>query len=737
MTDTDNENTWKEHGLTKAEYERILELMGRKPNYLELALFGVMWSEHCCYKHSKLQLKKFPTAGPQVLQGPGENAGVVDLGGGWGVAFKMESHNHPSAIEPFQGAATGVGGIIRDIFAMGARPVASLDSLRFGDISNLRVKALLNGVVAGIGAYGNCMGIPTVAGEVYFHPAFQGNPLVNAMSVGLLRTDRIFRGRADGVGNVVMLVGARTGRDGIKGASFASEELSDRDPDKRHNVQVGDPFMEKLLLEATLEILEQGLVVGLQDLGAAGLTSSGCEMAGRAGSGLYMDLDKVPLREQGLADWEMMLSESQERMLLIVEPAKAEAVRKVFDKWDLLSTAVGEVTGDACFTLKRGERVLASIPAAFLTEKAPVYAQEYVEPEYYKILKEADLSPVHNCEDFSDLLAKLLSSPNLSSRHWVYEQYDSTVGLNTVIGPSGDGALLRVPGTRKGIALSCDCNSRYAYLDPFLGGAIAVAESALNVAVTGARPLALTNCLNFGNPENPEIFWQFVRATDGLAEAARALDTPVTGGNVSFYNEYDGKAIHPAPVIGMLGLLEDLDFRLTFHFKNIGDLVILIGLTKDELGASEAHYLMTGRDEGPVPSLDLALAARLNSFLVRAASLRVLESAHDCADGGLAVALAEAAFPLELGLELAWQGDVSAAAMFFGETQSRVVASVSPANFTKTAELMASFGLPFLTLGRVSGDGIISLRYNASRISAQTLEFKALWRGALQKVAEI
>jgi phosphoribosylformylglycinamidine synthase len=737
MNLNENEDLWKEHGLTEDEYGRILMLMGRRPNYLELALFGVMWSEHCCYKSSKLQLKKFPVDGPHVLQGPGENAGVVDLGDGWGVAFKMESHNHPSAIEPFQGAATGVGGIIRDIFAMGARPVASLDSLRFGEISNPRVKALLNGVVAGIGSYGNCMGIPTVAGETYFHPAFQGNPLVNAMSVGLLKTDRIFRGRADGVGNIVMLVGARTGRDGIKGASFASEELSDQDPDKRHNVQVGDPFMEKLLLEATLEILEQDLVVGLQDLGAAGLTSSGCEMAGRAGSGLYMDLDRVPLREQGLADWEMMLSESQERMLLIVEPSKVEAVRKVFDKWDLLSTAVGEVTGDGCFTLKRGERVIATIPAAYLTDQAPVYSREYAEPEYFRRLKEADLSPVRDCEDFKGLLERLLSSPNLSSRHWVYEQYDSSVGLNTVTGPSGDGALLRVPGTRKGIALSCDCNSRYVYLDPYLGGAIAVAEAALNVAVTGARPIALTNCLNFGTPDNPEIFWQFVKATDGLADAARALDTPVTGGNVSFYNEYDGRAIHPTPVIGMLGLLDDLDRRMTFHFKKPGDIVILIGRTFEELGASEAHFLLTGRDEGPVPRLDLAVASKLNAFLVKAASLALFESAHDCADGGLAVALAEAAFPLELGLQLAWKGDVTPAAALFGESQSRVVASVAPENFTKTAELLASFALPFSTLGRVAERGVLSVKYNAAEFSVPVTELKSLWRGALEKEAAI
>jgi phosphoribosylformylglycinamidine synthase len=732
-----NPNLWKEHGLTESEYLRILELMGRQPNYLELALFGVMWSEHCCYKDSKNQLKKFPTTGPQVLQGPGENAGIVDIGDGFGVAFKMESHNHPSAIEPFQGAATGVGGIIRDIFAMGARPVASLDSLRFGDINNHRVKTLLNGVVSGIGAYGNCMGIPTVAGEVFFHPSFQGNPLVNAMSVGLLKTDKIFRGKATGVGNIVMLVGSRTGRDGIKGASFASEELSDKDADKRHNVQVGDPFMEKLLLEATLEILAADLVVGLQDLGAAGLTSSGCEMAGRAGNGLYMDLDKVPLREEGLADWEMMLSESQERMLLIVEPSKTEAVRAVFDKWDLLATDIGNVTDDGCFTLKRGEKILASIPAAYLTEQAPVYSRPTREPEYFKKSQNADLSPVRDYKDPLELLKKLLGSPNLCSKHWVYEQYDISVGLNTVIGPKGDAALLRVPGTRKGIALTTDCNSRYVWLNPYWGTAIAVAEAALNVAVTGAKPLAITNCLNFGNPENPEIYWQFVQATDGLAEAARRLNTPVTGGNVSFYNEYDGKAIFPTPVIGMVGYLDNLDNRISFHFKNPGDSIIMIGKSLEELGASEAHQVLTGRDEGPVPVLDLDLAARLNDFLVEAASLKLLASAHDLADGGLAVALVEAAIPQGLGFDLAWKDGLSTGAALFGETQSRALVSFTPAKLAPLQDLLNKYRLPSTALGKVSSEPILKFSYNSVNFRASLEELIQPWRDSLQKLATI
>ncbi|MDR1486925.1 MAG: phosphoribosylformylglycinamidine synthase subunit PurL [Deltaproteobacteria bacterium] len=734
---TSTEALFREHGLTEHEYDLIVEMMGRTPNYLELSLFGVMWSEHCGYKNSKAHLKKFPTKGPHVLQGPGENAGVIDIGDGLAVAFKMESHNHPSAIEPYQGAATGVGGIIRDIFAMGARPIASLDSLRFGDINDARVKRLLNGVVEGIGGYGNCMGIPTVAGDLYFHPSFQGNPLVNAMCVGLLRSDAIYRGQATGAENIVMLVGARTGRDGLKGASFASEELSDKDHDKRPNVQVGDPFMEKLLMEATLEILKEGLVVGLQDLGAAGLTSSSAEMAGRAGSGLYIDLDRVPLREEGLLDWEIMLSESQERMLLVVQPSKAQAIEKIFDKWDLLAEPIGKVTEDGLFAIKRGDKVLAAVPAKFLTDQVPIYNREQKEPSYHQRLKQVEPTAVKQYKDYSGLLKRLLSSPNLCSRHWVYDQYDHMVGLNTVVRPGGDAALLRIPGSRKGLAMSSDCNSRYVYLDPHLGAAIAVAEAALNVAVVGAKPLALTNCLNFGNPENPEIYWQFVKATDGLAQAASALETPVTGGNVSFYNEYDGRAIYPTPTIGMIGLIEELSDHLTCHFKEPDHLVVLVGETKEELGASEAHHLLTGRDEGPVPTLDLAAAKRLNEFLVQAAQKRLLASAHDCADGGLSVALAECCFPLGLGVELEFSGDVSAAATFFGESQSRVVVSLAPDRLNDAVSLLASKDLPYAVLGRVCGDDKFIIKYNSETLNASVSELRLAWSAALPKATAI
>ncbi|MDR2174548.1 MAG: phosphoribosylformylglycinamidine synthase subunit PurL [Synergistaceae bacterium] len=748
---TETGNVWREHGLTEEEYGKIRALMGREPNYLELSLFGVMWSEHCSYKNSKAQLRKFPVTGPQVVQGPGENAGVVRLDESIKLcaAFKMESHNHPSAIEPYQGAATGVGGIIRDIFAMGARPVASLDSLRFGELrfgeaGAQRVKSLFGGVVAGVGGYGNCIGIPTVGGETVFHPSYRGNPLVNAMCVGLVDEDKIFKGQASGTGNVVMVVGARTGRDGIKGASFASEELSDSDPDKRPNVQVGDPFMEKLLLEASLEVLEKGLVVGLQDLGAAGLTSSGAEMAGRAGNGLYIDLDRIPMRESGMEPWEIMLSESQERMLMVVEPPKTGAVRAVFEKWDLAAAEIGEVTSDGLFTIRKGADVLASVPAEFLTGMAPVNVRPYAEPAYFQALQKADFSALENYGKdrggWTGLLKKLLASPNIASKRWVYEQYDSTVGTNTVVRPGSDAAVLRLPGTRKGMALSVDCNSRYVYLNPRRGGAIAVAEAARNVAASGAKPLAITNCLNFGNPEKPEVYWQFVQATDGMAEACGAFSTPVTGGNVSFYNEYDGRAIYPTPTIGMVGVLDDAEDRVTSAFKAEGDLVVLVGETLEELGASEAHFLLTGRDEGEVPVLDFEREKRLHSFLAEAAKRRLLASAHDCSEGGLSVALAESAIQGNLGAALDWTDGVSPAAALFGESQSRAVVSVSPDKWEETKALLEKHGLPCTPLGRTEGikknfgEKKFSVRLGGELLIECALdELARLWNGAIEE----
>lgn len=700
MTD---KTPWLEHGLTAEEYDRIVCLMKREPNYTELSLFGVMWSEHCSYKNSRAQLKKLPTTGPQVVQGPGENAGVADLGDGLGVAFKMESHNHPSAIDPYNGAATGVGGVVRDVFAMGARPVAACNSLRFGSLSEARTRWLLKGAVEGMADYARGLHSPTAAGEVYFHPGYQGNPLVNAMCLGLVENDKIFKGAATGVGNVVMVVGAPTGRDGIKGASFASEEFSSQDDEASRPIMVvGDPHLEKRLLEATLEVLGKKLAVGLQDLGAAGLTSSGSEMAGRAGNGLYIDVALTPLREEGMEPWEIMLSESQERMLLVVHPDKVEEIQAVFKKYDLPATAIGLVTGDGHFTVKKGAQVVASVPAGLLTDQAPVNIRPWSEPAYFQEKQQADVSAVKNYGDYTLLLKRLLASANICGKSWIFNQFQQNDQL--VAGPGGDAAILRLPDGKKGLAVSCDCNSRYVYLNPRLGGAIAVAEAARNVACTGAKPLALTNCLNFGNPENPEIYWQFVQATDGLADAAVALDTPVTGGNVSFYNEFNGEAIPPTPAIGMVGVISDVSLRVPSSFQHEGDTVLIIGQTNEELGASEAHFLLTGRDEGQVPALDLKMAKALNDFLVEAAQNRLLSSAHDLAEGGLAVALAECCIGHGFGADMSWQlENLSAPAALFGESQSRVVISVAQENLVALGELAKKYDLPLLALGRVGG----------------------------------
>ena len=725
------ENVWKEHGLTQDEYKQIKELMGKEPNHLELALFGVMWSEHCSYKNSRAQLRKFPVEGPHVVQGPGENAGVISLGEKIGVAFKVESHNHPSAIEPYQGAATGVGGIIRDIFAMGARPIALLNSLRFGELKDEKVKSLFGGVVAGIAGYGNCIGIPTVGGEVYFHPSYKGNPLVNAMCVGLVEEDKIFKGAATGIGNAVMVVGARTGKDGIKGASFASEELSDTDPDKRPAVQVGDPFMEKLLLEACLEVLAADGVIGLQDLGAAGLTSSAAEMAGRAGSGLYIDVEQVPLREEGMEPWEIMLSESQERMLFVVAPEKVAEVERIFAKWDLSAAQIGKVTGDGNFTIKKGEQVLASVSAELLTDKAPVNIREYTEPAYFQEKKKADLSKLQNYGNWQELLLKLLASPNIASKSWVYQQYDHMVGINTVVRPGSDAAVLRLPDTEKGLALSIDCNSRYVYLDPWRGGAIAVAESARNIACSGGTPLGITNCLNFGNPEKPEIYWQFVHATDGIAEACRVLSTPVSGGNVSLYNEFDGEAIYPTPTIGMVGLLDSVEQRITSDFKASGDIVLLLGESKEEIGASEAFYILTAEDAGEVPYIDLAAEKALQQCLITGAKQGLIQSAHDCSEGGLSVALVESAIQGNLGVEIAIEGTISEAAILFGETQSRVVVTVTPEKLEKVITLAKELQVPVMQIGTVAGSDFNVTYNNKKLIQSSVAELSKPWKESL------
>ncbi|MBK5093154.1 MAG: phosphoribosylformylglycinamidine synthase subunit PurL, partial [Actinobacteria bacterium] len=631
---------YEELGLTTSEYEDIVEVLGREPNKVELGMYSVMWSEHCSYKSSKEQLRKLPTTGPRVLVGPGENAGVVDIGDGMAVVFKMESHNHPSAVEPFQGAATGVGGIVRDIFTMGARPIAGLDPLRFGSLENARTRYLFDGVVAGIASYGNCLGIPTVAGDVYFEDSYEENPLVNVMCLGIMPVERLIRGQASVPGSVGVLMGSSTGRDGIGGVSvLASQEFDETSVEKRPSVQVGDPFTEKLLIEACLEMLESGLLVGLQDLGGAGLTCATCETAERGGCGMDVDISKVPLREPGMEPIEIMMSESQERMFAICTEDNLEKVLGVCSKWGLDATPLARVTEGDTLRLLMGGEVVAEVPASSLA-RGPEYHRDQEKPIYIDEVAAFDPGTLPPPGDLGDTLLKLLGSPNICSRHWVYHQYDHMVRVNTVVLPGGDAAVLRVIGVKTALALTCDCNGRYCYLDPYVGAQIAVAESGRNLACTGATPVALTNCLNFGNPEKPGIFWQFCRAVEGLAEGCAQLETPVVGGNVSFYNESFGEAIYPTPVIGMLGLLDDVDNRVGTAFVRGGDLVVLLGETKDELGGSEYLKVIHGRVAGPPPSIDWSAEKGLVECLTRAAGSGMLASAHDLSEGGLAVALA-------------------------------------------------------------------------------------------------
>jgi phosphoribosylformylglycinamidine synthase len=608
----------REHNLNDREYERILALLGRTPTLTELGIFSALWSEHCSYKHSKPVLRTFPTTGPNVVQGPGENAGVLRLPQGWAVAFKIESHNHPSAVEPYQGAATGAGGILRDVFTMGARPVALLNSLRFGPLDQPRNRYLFGGVVRGVGDYGNCVGVPTLGGEVGFAPGYTGNPLVNAMCVGLLREADLMRARAHGVGNVLLAVGSRTGRDGIHGASFASEELSEKSDARRPQVQVGDPFTEKLLLEATLELIEAGLVVAVQDMGAAGLTSSSAEMAARGGVGVELDTSLVPVREEGMTPYEIMLSESQERMLVVAEPARVPEIRAVCARWELSATPVGRITDDGIFRVMHGGRVVAAIPGQPLVDDCPIYepeSRESAEARVRRAARPADASPV----DPQASLVRLLDTPNIASKRWVFEQYDSTVQAATVIAPGGDAGVIEVPGTGFGLALTVDCNARLVALDPYEGGKAAVAEAARNIACTGAIPLGVTDCLNFGNPEKPEIFYQFIEACRGIADACRAFETPVTGGNVSFYNESPTGAVDPTPTIGMVGLLPRVADRVPAHFRQPTDTIIVLGATGGELGGSAYWAEVLNFVGGQPARIELAAEVRLQRLLAAAA----------------------------------------------------------------------------------------------------------------------
>jgi phosphoribosylformylglycinamidine synthase subunit PurL len=722
---------WREMGLTDGEYDRIVEIMGRKPNFLEVGIFSVMWSEHCCYKNSKPILRLFPTEGPAVLQGPGENAGIMDIGDGQAVVFKIESHNHPSAIEPYQGAATGVGGIIRDVFTMGARPIACLDSLRFGDLDNDRTKHLVRGVVAGIAGYGNAIGIPTVAGETYFHPSYQGNPLVNAMCVGLINHDEIAKGIASGEGNPVMVVGAKTGRDGIHGATFASVELSEESEEKRSATQVGDPFMEKLLLEACLELIKTGTVVGIQDMGAAGFTSSACEMASRGDSGMELELSLVPRREEGMTPYEIMLSESQERMLVVPKAGYEDQVKEIFTKWGLEAVVVGRVTADGMMRLKENGKVVAEISAKALTDKAPVYHKEDREPRYYQEKKNTDLSHISQKEDSNDVLKKIISSPNIASKEWIYRQYDHQVGANTVVLPGSDAAVVRVRGTKKGIAMTTDCNSRYVYLDPYKGGALAVAEAARNLVCSGAKPLGVTDCLNFGNPEKPEIFWQFKQACLGVADACRALGTPVTGGNVSLYNETSGEAVLPTPTIGMVGVVEDLAYRTTQEFKAVGDEIVVVGGLAGSLAGSEYLAVCHAMEAGNISAVDLTYEKKVQEFTLEQIKAGQVRSAHDCAEGGLAVAVAESCVGSGLGAKLELNCEERVDALLFGEAPTRIILSVPAGKGAEIVDAAKLQGVYAWKVGCVFENRLDVFVNGTQEITLAVDELKTAWKDTL------
>lgn len=723
----------EEHGLTSEEYEYILSIMGRTPTIVELGIFSVMWSEHASYKNSVKLLKTLPKDGPYMLAKAGdENAGVVDIGDGLAICFKIESHNHPSALEPYHGAATGVGGILRDIFTMGARPIAALNSLRFGLPNNFDTRYLIREAVHGISYYGNSFGVPTVGGEIYFEPCYEGNPLVNAMAVGLVKHDKIARSAAKGVGNLVVYVGAKTGRDGIHGTTFASVEISDESASMRSAIQVGDPFYQKLLLEATLEVINAGLVVGIQDMGAAGLTCSSSEMAGKGEVGIEMHTDRIPQREEGMTPYEIMLSESQERMLVIVEPKDYPAVEAVFHKWDLEVVVVGEVIEEQVLRIVHDGVVEAEIPPEYLIlgGKAPVYTRETQEPEYFQRLKNTDLSKLDLSQDPAKELLAMLAHHNLCSRAKVYQQYDHMVQIGTVVEPGSDAAVVAIKGTDKAIALCTDCNSRYCYLDPYEGTRAAVAESALNVAVSGAKPLAISNCLNFGNPYKPEIYWGFSQAIKGMGDACRALDTPVTGGNVSLYNENPESAVYPTPVIGMLGLLEDMKLALTQFFKNEGDLIMLIGNQPQDLGASQYLEMRHGMVAGRVPKLDIDAHKRLIDLLQELSSQKLLKSAHDVSDGGLGVALAECLFGnRDLGAMVTLPTVDNPILSLFGEVQSTVIISFKPSDMEAVTQLVQQAKLKHWMLGEVTSDGTLKIK---DTLELSTQELYSTWRDALQ-----
>jgi|TARA_B100000809_G_scaffold68253_1_gene65425 phosphoribosylformylglycinamidine synthase len=729
----------REHGLTVEEFRRITDLIDRTPNMTELGIFSVMWSEHCSYKSSRPYLRKLPVEGPKVLQGPGENAGVIDIGDGLAVVFKIESHNHPSFIEPRQGAATGVGGIMRDIFTMGARPIALMNSLRFGDLEEPRTRFLLNGVVDGIASYGNCTGVPTVGGEIYFDSCYNGNILVNAFCLGLVKTDRIFLAGAGGVGNQILYVGSKTGRDGIHGASLlASSEFDETTEDKRPTVQVGDPFTEKLLIEACLELFEFDWVMGVQDMGAAGLTSSSFEMAHRAKTGVFMDLSKVPLREEGMIPYEILLSESQERMLFVIEPGHENEAFAILDKWGLDGAIIGEVIEESCVRIQFDGKEVVNLPVFPVVDGALDLKREVKHPEYLDQVAHIDLTELPDFSRGDTALKKLLACPNIASKEWVFEQYDHMVRLNTLVLPGSDAAVLRIKDTQKAVAISVDCNSRYCYLDPYEGAAIAVAEACRNVVCSGAKPIGLSNCLNFGNPEKPEIMWQFQQAVEGMGDACRFFDIPVVSGNVSLYNETKGEAIYPTPTIAVVGLIEDQNRIMTQGFKKSGDQIALIGFTMEELGGTEYLKIMFDRSEGKPPVLDRKHEKQVQDFCWELIQKGFISSAHDCSEGGLAIAVAESCFSYggqTLGATLTLESTLRNDTLLFGETQSRIIISFPEERINEIEDLAMTFPVDFSLIGKVGGSHF-TVTVNEEEVIKQEINIlKEIWKTSLGSYA--
>ena len=734
--------TVADHGLTPEEYQKVLKIMGRDPTFTELGVFSAMWSEHCGYKNSKRLLRLLPTQAPWVIQGPGENAGVIDVGDGYALAFKIESHNHPSAVEPYQGAATGVGGILRDIFTMGARPVAVLDSLRFGDLDNGRIRYLFAGVVNGVGDYGNCVGIPNVGGEVQFDRGYEGNPIVNAMCLGLMRHEELITAAATGNGAPLMAVGARTGRDGIHGATFASEELSeDSDESSRPQVQVGDPFTEKLLLEASLELIASGAISGIQDMGAAGITSSASEMAGRGGSGVELEMTDVPVREDGMTPYEILLSESQERMLVVAHPGREDEVREILEKWELEAAVIGQVTDDGKFRILENGNVVGDIPALPLTDGCPTYEREGIESEEVIALREMDLTE-HMTEegDLTKDFLLLLRSPNVASKRWIYEQYDTTVRTGTAVRPGGDSGVIRIRGTKRAIAATTDCNGRLVYLEPRTGAMAAVAEAARNLVCVGALPTAITNNLNFGNPLKTHIYYQLREAVLGMREACSAFETPVTGGNVSLFNETDGKAIYPTPVIGMVGVIDDVSKIIHHAFKSAGDDIVLLGTNSGEIGGSEYLYVTSKLVAGNPPSLDLEAERLLQQAVLKMNHEEVLNSAHDCSQGGLAATLAECALgdgETPLGVSAEVDEDLAPIVSLFGESHGRIIASTSPENTERVLALAALYDVPAKRIGTVTDMASgFSIKVRSGSVQARMTDLAEAYFGSIPNIMD-